>query len=99
MGTLYRAQILLEPDQHKGLGELAKRDGRSISEIVREVVRVYLSDQDQEAQLARELKALEKLDEFRSMIKQQRGSLDDAILEDARENRDQQLSFLWKDIR
>lgn len=99
MGTLYRAQILLEPGQHKRLGELAKRDGRSISEIMREIVQVYLAEQDQEAQLARELKALEKLEEFRSVIEQQRGSLDDAILEEAREKRDQQLSFLWKDIR
>lgn len=99
MGTLYRAQILLETEQHKKLTELAKRDGRSISEIVREIVRAYLSEKDQDTRLARELRALEKLNEFRNKIKNKHGSLDNEFLEEARDERDQQLSFFWKDIR
>ncbi|HKP51093.1 MAG TPA: ribbon-helix-helix protein, CopG family [Chloroflexia bacterium] len=35
---LYRTQILLEPEQHKALAELAKREGRSISDVVREIL-------------------------------------------------------------
>lgn len=35
---MYRAQIILEEEQHKALVEIARQEGRSISEIVREMV-------------------------------------------------------------
>jgi hypothetical protein len=38
MGTLYRAQILLEPEQHQALTQIAQNEGRSLSDLVREIV-------------------------------------------------------------
>lgn len=35
---MYRAQILLDPNQHRRLREMAKRENRSISELTRELL-------------------------------------------------------------
>jgi hypothetical protein len=35
---MFRTQILLEPDQHKILTEIARREKRSLSDVVREMV-------------------------------------------------------------
>ncbi len=40
--TLQRTQILLEPDQHQALAEIARREKRSLSDVVREMLRQQL---------------------------------------------------------
>ena len=35
---MYRTQILLEPEQHKILAEIARQEKRSLSDVVREMV-------------------------------------------------------------
>ena len=35
---MYRTQILLEPEQHKILTEIARQEKRSVSDVVREMV-------------------------------------------------------------
>jgi hypothetical protein len=35
MGKMHRAQILIDPEQHQSLVEIAQQEGTSISEIVR----------------------------------------------------------------
>jgi hypothetical protein len=42
----YRAQILLEPEQYCTLAEIAQRERRSISDLMRESVQVYLAERD-----------------------------------------------------
>ena len=66
--TKYRAQILLEPEQHAALAEIAQNENRSISDLVREIVRQWLDEQDRDAQLARELQALDELNLMRLVI-------------------------------
>jgi hypothetical protein len=44
MGNYIRAQILLEPSQHRTLASIAKQEGRSISELVREMVAQQLRE-------------------------------------------------------
>lgn len=39
----YRTQILLKPDQHRRLREIARREGRSISEVSRDLLEYALS--------------------------------------------------------
>jgi uncharacterized protein with PIN domain len=39
---MHRAQIILEEEQHTALAEIARQENRSISEIVREMVRAGL---------------------------------------------------------
>ncbi len=93
MGTLYRAQILLEREQHRTLAELAERDGRSISELVREIVRLYIQEEDQEARLGKELQALEILNEIRSQIQEEHSILDVAFVDEAREERERERGW------
>lgn len=35
---MYRTQILLEPEQHQALKEIARQQNRSLSDIIREMV-------------------------------------------------------------
>ena len=45
MPELVRTQIMLEKKQHEALSRLAQREGRSISDLVREAVGFYLQHQ------------------------------------------------------
>ena len=53
MGKMHRAQILLDPDQHIALAEIARREGTSISEIVRTAVQEWLTER-QDAEIVRQ---------------------------------------------
>ncbi len=44
--TLYRAQVLLEIEQQAQIAELAHQQGRSFSDLVREIVQKYLDEQE-----------------------------------------------------
>ncbi len=41
---MYRAQILLEPEQHRALVEIARREKRSLSEVIREMVEKEIAE-------------------------------------------------------
>jgi predicted DNA-binding protein len=41
---MYRTQILLEPEQHKTLAEIARREKRSLSDVVREMLQKQLEE-------------------------------------------------------
>src|SRR5258708_7921065 len=58
---MHRTQILLEPEQHRTLTEIARSEGRSISDVVREMIRERLEHRKQalDADLKRQLEALE----------------------------------------
>lgn len=58
MGKMHRAQILLDPEQHDALAEIARRDGTSISEIVRTAVDTWLEEHWQEESTLKQLEAL-----------------------------------------
>ena len=66
-----RAQILLKPEQHKYLADQAKREGCSISEIVREIISGYFQNQE-DATKAKHLKALDKAGQLRRQIRKRR---------------------------
>lgn len=52
---MYRTQILLEPEQHKTLAEIARREKRSLSDVVREMLQKQLEErQKQDLALAAE---------------------------------------------
>src|SRR5690242_4720946 len=51
---LHRTQILLEPEQHQALLEIAQQEDRSISEIVRDLIRSELERREQDANRRRE---------------------------------------------
>ena len=54
---MYRTQILLDPEQHKALAEIARRENRSLSDVVREMLQRQLEDRKRQ-DLALAAKAL-----------------------------------------
>ncbi len=97
MSTLYRAQILLEPEQHQALTEIAQREGRSISDLVREIVGRHLAERDREVRLQRELQAIEELTHIRKQIQEQHGIYHVDLVAEVREERDRDMERVWGD--
>jgi hypothetical protein len=54
---MYRTQILLEPEQHKSLVDIARQEKRSLSDIVREMLQMQLEERKNK-ELASAAKAL-----------------------------------------
>lgn len=84
MSTLCRTQLSLESEQHQALAEIARREGRSISELVREILREHLSERDQETQQQQEMRALEGLAQIRGRLRQQHGVYQGDLLDEVR---------------
>ena len=55
--AFHRAQILLDPEQHHALQEIARREKRSLSDVVREMIKRQLAERKQK-DLAAAAKAL-----------------------------------------
>ncbi len=96
MNKMHRAQILLAPDQHQKLAEIARREGTSISEIVRAAVNEWLEERDEAEVLRRRLEALEQVAQHRQAILNRRNGepleIDlTATIEQMREERDDEL--------
>lgn len=93
---MHRAQILLEPDQHQKLAEIARREGTSISEIVRVAVSQWLEERDEGEVLRRQLEALKQVAQHRQAILARRDGKPLEVdlaetLEQMREERDGEL--------
>jgi predicted transcriptional regulator len=87
MPTLYRAQILLDPDQYGRLRALAAAEKRSISELVRESIDRHLSSRSADEALQRTLAALDGLAELRARVEVAHRVLPGDFLEVMREER------------
>jgi predicted DNA-binding protein len=72
---MHRTQILLEPEQHQALAEIARSEGRSVSEIVREIIRQRFAEREREidADVKRRLEALDRIRAHRESILARRG--------------------------
>ena len=64
---MHRTQVLLEPGQHRALSEIARSEGRSISELLRELIREQLVRRQQVAdeRRRRQLEALDRIRQHR----------------------------------
>jgi hypothetical protein len=89
--TKYRAQILLEPEQHQILAEIAAQRQESISLVVREIVQEYLVERDLNEQQRREIQAIQSLAQLRQEIQAQHGLIHTDLLAEARAERDAEL--------
>ena len=67
--------ILLEPEQRKKLTEIARLEGRSISEVAREMIRCGILEKEQEYTCLRDkrLEALADAERVRKTILDERG--------------------------
>jgi hypothetical protein len=96
-GQKYRAQILLDPDQHEKLAEIAAQEGKSISLVVREAVAEYLIAQEEETERERRVKALERVRAHRQSILAERAGkpieMDIVdLIHQIRDERDQEIA-------
>jgi len=96
MGNLYRAQILLEPEQHRALAEIARSDNQSISAIVRESVRQYLARRARDVQSRREMQAFGALTQTRRKIQERHGVYQGDPLAEIRAEREQDMERVWR---
>jgi hypothetical protein len=88
MKRMYRAQILLEPEQHRELSRIARREGRSISEIARRLIRVGLASQNADPLLkSRRAAVLERLRALRRDIQGKTGIIERDLIHEIREER------------
>lgn len=90
--ALYRAQILLEDDQHDQLERLARDSGRSMSELVREIMAEYFARSSEEESVRRSLAAVDQLSDLRRVLESRHGRLPASLLNELREERDAELS-------
>ncbi|MEJ2597252.1 MAG: ribbon-helix-helix protein, CopG family [Anaerolineales bacterium] len=94
---MHRAQILLDPEQHDALAEIAQRDGTSISEIVRTAVNAWLEERRQDESMRRRLEALDTIQAHRQALLDRRNgqplNFDPAdLIERMREERGDELN-------
>jgi hypothetical protein len=90
-GQKQRTQILLEPEQHKALVEIARQEERSISDIVRHIVSQHLEERTRAAKRQRAIDALERLTCLRERIEQRSGVYQGNLIAAARAERDEQV--------
>lgn len=93
---LHRTQVLIEPEQHEALSNIAAQEQRSISEIVRDMLREYLAKRSSDLRWQRREKALEGARLLRERIRAAHGGqpLDadiEALMSELREERSEQL--------
>jgi hypothetical protein len=103
---LLRTQILLEPEQHQELTEIARRQKRSMSDVIRGMLNTQLEQlkEDEEATLRRQLEALKVIQQHRQEILDRRGGVPIDIdtvelLNQMREERDAELMAAAYDNR
>lgn len=92
---MHRAQILLDPQQHQALRNIAKRQGRSISAVVREMINDQLLRvrEEQDSQIRHHLAVIDRIRDHKKALLDKRDSRPIAvdivrIIEENRTERD-----------
>ena len=96
MSTLHRAQLLLEPEQHAALARIAEREGRSISELVRDIVRQHLAQRDDEARKLTALQAIAELTQMRTVLREQHGLYRGDPVAEVRAEWEEDVERIWR---
>ncbi len=85
----HRTQLLLEPDQHRSLSELAQAHHRSMSDLVRELVAAGIARH--RANQARRLAVLEQLAALRQRIEARTGLIPRDLVAEVRAEREREV--------
>ncbi len=93
MASLERVQVLLEPAQRRALARIAKREGRTVSDVLREMIDRGLEQKKQQG--AEWKPALERLT-ARRLANQDRGVYPGDPVAEARREREQQMDKRWQ---
>jgi predicted DNA-binding protein len=91
---MYRAQILLRPEQRRRLEEIARREGRSISAVTRRVIDLGLQAMEGEANVWEKRARL--LAELRARREKQPFEYGGDLVNEARKERDDEMERIWR---
>jgi predicted DNA-binding protein len=91
--TLRRAQLLLDGEQHAQLRRLARDSGRSMSEVVREIMDEHLARVSEAEEMRQGLTAVQQLARLRRTIEQRQGRLYPSFIDELREERDAEFGL------
>ncbi len=91
---MYRAQILLDPEQRRKLEELARREGRSISAVTRQVIDAGLEKLESEAEIWK--KRARILADLRARREKQSGKYSGDLINEARQEREDDMDRIWR---
>ncbi len=88
-----RSQLLLEPEQHERMREIAEREGRSISDVARGLIESGLKRlaADEQARFERSAAALDGLREIREAAQARYGIYSGDLLSEVRAQREEAL--------
>ena len=96
MSTLHRAQLLLESEQHEALAKIAEQEGRSISDLVREIVGRHLNERARQAEILTALQAVDRMTEIRGKLREERGIYQGDPQTEVRAEWDQEAERVWR---
>jgi predicted DNA-binding protein len=90
---MVRAQILLDPRQRRRLEELAQREGRSISAVTRQIIDIGLEQIENEAEIWNQRARI--LSGLRSLRERQPVNYSGDLINEARQEREEERDALW----
>lgn len=91
---MYRAQILIKPEHRRRLEEIARRQGRSISAVTRQVIDIGLEALESEAEIWQ--KRAQILSSLRAVREKQPFEYRGDLVKEARQERDEQMEQIWR---
>ncbi len=97
MGALHRTQVLLQPKQYEYLASVAQAEGRSVSDLLREIVDQYVVERESRKRQHLHAEAIEKLSQVRRQLEKRHGVLGRDLLKEARDDREQDIERVWVD--
>lgn len=89
-----RSQVILDEDNDRRLRELAAREGKSISEIVRQILDEYFAERERKAR-EEALEVLRALDQIREQTARY-GVYEGDPVNEARDERDAEIEDVWR---
>jgi hypothetical protein len=96
--AMYRMQLLVKPEQRRRLERVAKREGRTFSDVARRALEegLRVMEGDSDSVWERRLEALEFLNGLRKQIEEEHGVYQGDLVNDARTERDSQIEQVWR---
>jgi plasmid stability protein len=89
-----RSQVILDDDNDRRLRELASREGKSISEIVRQILDAYFAERERKER-EKALEVLRTLDQIREQTARY-GVYEGDPVNEARDERDAEVEDVWR---
>ncbi len=92
----YRAQILLEYEQHSTLVDIAEQESRSLSELIRLIVDEWLAKRADARVWDERLKSVERMAVIREQVEKSYGVYTGDLVKESREAQEHDEDRIWR---